>query len=171
MHVDVGVELPGDVEDNLDMPPAVLRRRFIERHAADDINTEFHDLAHQRFGTGRFDDALLRKGHDLDIDQITKSLARTDQTFGRACAADRIDIDMGAQPRDTVLQGLREDARRPVRDFVHRVTAFELPQDLDGFVERPGAIDGGAFRDQRFVQMNMRLDEAGNGHSALGVER
>ena len=38
MHVDVGVEFPGDVEGNLDMPPAVRRRHFVEGHAAHDID-------------------------------------------------------------------------------------------------------------------------------------
>ncbi len=108
MHVDVGIELPGDVEHDLDMPPAVPRRGLVERHAADDIDAKFHHLAHQRLGAGRFDDAFLRKGDDLNLHQIAKPLAGADQAFGRAGAADRIDIDMGAQPGNPVLQRLRQ---------------------------------------------------------------
>ena len=171
MHLDVGVESFGDLEHDFDVPATILRRRFVERHAADDIDAALHDLSHQRFGARRFDDAFLRKGDDLDIDQIAKALAGADQAFGRARAANRIDIDMAPQPRYAVFDSARQHAGRPFGNFIDRVVAFDLPQDLDRFRQRPRDIDRRAFRDQRLVEMNMRLDKARHRHSAFGVER
>ena len=109
MHVDIGVELAGDVEHDFDVPAAILWRGFVERHAADHVDAEPHHLPHQRFGSRRFDDAFLRKRNDLDIDQIAKALAGADHAFGRTGAPDRIDVDMAPQPRHAIFDGARED--------------------------------------------------------------
>src|SRR3984893_953426 len=171
MHVDVCIEFACDLEHDFDMAAAILRRGFVERHAADDIDAAFHHLPHQRFGARRFDDAFLRKGNDLDIDQVAKALAFPDQAFGRPRAADRIDIDMAPQPRNAVFDGPREHARGTVGNFLDRVMAFDFPEYLDRLRERPRNVDRGALRDQRLVEMNMRFDKTRHGHSAIGVER
>ncbi len=78
---------------------------------------------------------------------------------------------MRPQFGDTILQRLRENAGRPIGDFFHLVIALDLPENFNRFRQRPGNIDRRAFRDQRLVEMNVRLDKSGNGHSALGIER
>src|SRR5467141_1585859 len=171
MHVDVGIEFSGDLEHDFDMPATILRRCFVERHAADHIDAALHDLPHQRFGARRFDDAFLRKGNDLDIDQVAKAFTGADQAVGGTRAADWIDIDLAPQPSNAVFNGTRQHARRALGYFLYCVVAFDFPQDLDRFRQRPRHIDRRALRDQRLVQMNMRLDKARHGHSALRVER
>src|ERR1700730_5917649 len=98
------------------MPPTTSTPRFIAARIRASV---------------RFYDSLLRKGDDLDIDQIAKPFAGADQAFGRSRAADRIDIHMGAQSGDAVFQRTAEHARRPIGDFIHGVIALDIPEDLD----------------------------------------
>ena len=152
------------------MPAAVQWRVFVERHAADNVDAEPHYLPHQRFGAGRLDNSFLRKGDDLDIHQIAEALAGADQALGRPGAADRIDVDMGPQPRDAIRERLCEHAGGAIGDLAYCIVALDLPKDLDGFGQCPRNIDRRALGDQRLVEVNMRLDKAYNGHPALGVE-
>ena len=119
------------------MPPTIRRRRLVEGHAADDIDAELHRLAHQRLGTGRFDNALLRKCDDLDIHEFAKAVAGANEALGRPRAPDRIDVDMGSQTRNAVRKSTLKHARRAICDFVDRVIALDLPENLDRLGERP----------------------------------
>src|SRR3984893_13378698 len=83
MHVYIGVKFLCDLERNFDMPAAIGRRILVEWHAADDVDAKIHHLSHQSLSAGRFYDSLLRKGDDLDIDQIAKPFSGADQAFGR----------------------------------------------------------------------------------------
>src|SRR5579864_6734268 len=103
MHVDIGVDLLRDVEDDFDVPAAVGGRGFVERHAADHVNAKLHDVPHQHFGARRLDDSLLWKCDDLDVDEIAKAFPGEDQTLCRTSSSNRIDVNMGAQPQDAVF--------------------------------------------------------------------
>ena len=70
-----------------------------------------------------------------------------------------------------MLQRAFEHARCAIGNLVDLVIALDVPENFDRFRQCPRHVDRGALGDQRLVQMNMRLDKAGNGHSALRIER
>ncbi len=138
--------LVGEREHELDRLDAVLAGQLVVRDPADDVGAQLNGLAHQLPAAVEAQDALLREGDELQVDQAAYLLAQLDEGPQRAqlriahidVAADMLDAagQLPAQdlpdPRLHVLAGQAGHPLGPHRDALEQRAGHVRPRLTDG---------------------------------------
>ena len=77
---------------------------------------------------------------------------------------------MGTQARCAILYGEIDHLGGATYDVLDSIVAFAFPDDLDGFTKRTCPVLSDVPIDQRFVEMDVWLDEAWDRHCAMGID-
>ncbi len=170
VHIDVAIISFRYGKDGIDMLPAMGWAGLVERHAADHVGAAFHRLAQQRFGAGVADNAELRKGDDLQLDYLGEAVPHLDQRLQRDQPAHAVDVDMGAHAGDAVGDRRGDDATGALGDLAGLVARLAGAQNGDRLVERARPVHRHALGEQNLVEVDVRLDEAGDAQPAGGVD-
>ena len=170
VDVDAHTVASGDAEDDREVAADVaVDPGRVE--AADEIRAGRHRRVEQRGRPGITQDAALREGDDLHVDEIAIAVLEAQHRFEARKPDLGIDVDMGAQ------------RARPERcDLFDEATASLLDRERQGSAQLLFAADafgdGGARRvgdqrqaEQRLVEMDMALDEAGRDEATLAIDR
>ena len=148
------------------------------RDAADDVGAEVDRLADQVLRAGVAEQAVLREGHDLQVDHAAELLAQREQ---RDHALEpRLGVDVGEREHVAYAVAYRLE-HRPARvrlDPAPVVAVLHRRGELDG-VQRGAHVAGGVRREggvadpvQRvdLVEVHVAVDEALGDQGAGGVD-
>src|SRR5262245_59549382 len=158
--MDVAVVPLCEVEADVDMLPRLLVRVFVPGQTADDIAALFERLVEQFGGTGVTHDSFLRESDDLDIAIILVFLAYQQQSLRGTQSSDRSDVGEQPKERRSILDSALDHAPRTLRHFLRIVLSLEVVSYLDGFWQRAREVRPHDFTEQRFVGVQMQVDEA-----------
>ena len=166
MQVDVDVELLREVENPLEM------RVRIGVHigtAADRLAAVAQRRDQQFLGPGIVGQALLRKHADREIERPgIVALQRLDRLVAAQANA-RIDLDMGAHPRGAMHDGPLDHFCTTRVDILHREVALHGRDRGDG-VGHTAMVVPAAAEQAGLVEVNMRVDKAGQGKPAADID-
>lgn len=117
------------------------------------------------------DDALLREGDDLDVDDVLILLPQRHDALEGTQAADRVHVDMGADREGAVFDRLEHHVLRTGDDILDGVDALLVPEDLDRFLEGPAHVGAHHVEDVHLVEVDVRIDERRRHEAAGCVDR
>ena len=156
MHVDRYVELLSDPKDLIEMSALVIDRAFGLSEAADRGGPPLEGLT-KEIGRLRIrHDALLREGHNLDVNQIREAFTRSQNALERHQAGGKIDVALRTHPPHPVRHGELERTACTLLYILDRELALHLTRTSKGLLRResPEPVPG-----QRLVDMAMRLNK------------
>ena len=131
-HGDVLVVADGELHHFVDVRLLILLGELDPRDAADDVGAEVHGFLHQIDGAGLADDAILREGADLDIDDALEFVAGLEQGFQADELGLGIDIGEGADVEVAVDRGELEGLADVGEDPLLVVVRLDARGELDG---------------------------------------
>jgi hypothetical protein len=131
-HGDVLVVADGELHHFVDVGLLVLFGELDPRNAADDVGAEVHGFLHQVHGAGLADDAVLREGDDLDIDDALEFVAGLEQGLQADQLGLGIDVGEGADVEVAVEGGQLEGLADVGEDPLFVVARLDAGGELDG---------------------------------------
>ncbi|MCY1355745.1 hypothetical protein D9M69_421810 [compost metagenome] len=169
MHVDRRVIALRQLEHHVDMAHGIGPVQLVVRAAADHVRAHVHGLDHQLARALRLQDALLREGHDLQVEQVLVLGLELQQRLHPDQALDQVDVGMGADRDGAMPDRHVQHLARAVQHVVPLLLAFQDAGDADGLVQRaqPG---GQPAMQQRLVQVQVRFHQARDGGAAAGFD-
>ncbi|MDQ2728439.1 MAG: hypothetical protein M3Y91_11380 [Actinomycetota bacterium] len=129
MHINGGVEVLGQLEDHIDVPLGVLRRRLVVRTPTDDRRSGEHCLIHERQDPWGPDDAFLRKGHNLEVEEVPIILGEHEGCLHPHQALDVVDVWLSTSSDGPVAQGHVEHHPRALHDVLSLLLRLESARD------------------------------------------
>ena len=166
MHVDVDVVVARQFKDAVDL---ARRIRVDIRRAADHPAAALKPLDQEFVGAGIVEQAFLREHAELQVDRPGVFLDERQHAFEPAQADARIDLDMGAHMGGALQDRLLQRAHRAGVNVFRRERGLGLGGFSDRFVE-VALIRLNAIEDAGFIEMNMRLDEAGRNQPPAEID-
>ena len=167
VEVHVDVELPREAKHDVDLGVGV---RVVVGAAADQIGAVREGLLEQRLGSGRLEYAFLREGAELEVDGPRVLPLELGESLQALQSHDGIDLHVAAHGGGAGAHGLVQRAPRARADVVHG----ETPLGLGSYAEclRHRALDAGRpLREERLVEMDVRVHQPGREHEAAAVHR
>ena len=170
MDVEADAMPLGDAEDRVEMAlDVVVDAGGIE--PADEVGALAHRRVEQVGDAGDRHDAALREGDDLDIDEIPRRLAHPQQRVQPAKADLGVDVDVAAQrgraERDDLVDQPPRARPRPAAPSSRRSSRSRAIRSAT--VAGPMRLKRQA--EQRLVEMDMAVDEAGDEQRAAKIDR
>ncbi len=142
---------------------------LIVRNAAHHVGAHLDGARHQLPAVGIRFDSLLRKGDNLQIDEIGGLLFHRQQRLqGRQRRVG--DIHMGADVLDAEIAQHADGFQRSLTGVLRGNTRFALAPAGDAFKQGAAAVPLRLARGEGGVKMDMRLDEGRDRQPALGVD-
>ena len=165
MHVDVDVELAGDLEDTPDLAVLVL---VVARRATDQLGAALEALDHQFLGAGIAGEAFLREHADLDVDRPFVVVDQRLNAVEAAHADAGIDLKLRAHAGYAVLDAFFECFLCALVYILHRHRRLDR-RHAEHRAELAALLRRAAVDDARLVEMDVGFDQAGAGEVALRV--
>src|SRR5207247_10535669 len=125
MKIDVTIELLGQPENDIDMRFTILPTELVIGTPADDIRSHLDRISHQLKCSRRLQYSLLRKGDDLQIDQLCVLLSEVNESFDTDQALDRVHIRMASHGDRAVTHCHVHNLTRPIKDVAVFLYRFE----------------------------------------------
>ncbi len=163
VHVDFGVEIARDGKNPIDL----AARIGVEiRHGADRPRAAAQALDQQFFGAGIVGEPLLRENAQFDVDRPGVIARELVDRFEPDHSNSRIKLDMGTHAHRALRDAAFQGPPAPRIDVFDGEAALGGRGFPDGFGD--GAfLDAAAVEDAGLVEMDMRLDHAGDHQAAL----
>ena len=146
-----------------------LHRAFEMRDAADHIDAHVERAQQVRFGVRTAQQAILRKGDQLQVDVRGHKAADLDQRLGRGQAV-VADIDMGADGQQPLCHGQIAIAQGAFHHRLDRQQRLQFAPERDAFQQRARPVQPGQAQAERGIHVKMRVDEGRRGKATGGVD-
>ena len=169
MHVDPQPAPGRELAQDADRFGPLLPRWLVVRDAAHDLDAAIERRHQQVAVGGRAQDAVLREGHELEID-IGRHLApdleqRVDRQQARIA-----DIDMAADCQHAAADRPVAPGERAALEDVGRQPGLALAPYLDRLEQRAGLVIAGLAETERRIEVEMRIDEGRRDEIVAGIE-
>ena len=166
MHVDIHVELARQVEDAVDLSGMV---RIIVRRRADHLRAAVQSLDQQRIRSRIVSQTLLREHAHLNVDRPGVVAPQRIDRLEAAHLHAAIELQMRAHPCRAVTDAFLQRAAGTRVHILDRERVLHRSHTLHR-IGLPPVLRRAAVDDAGLVQMDMRLDQAGAGETAVRVE-
>ena len=166
MHIDVDIELTRLFEDPVDLAG---RHAVHIGCAADHPAATLQAFDDQFIGARQVEQAVLGKDADVDIDGPFVFVDQRQDALEGSQANDRVDLQMGAHMGRALQDGLFQRADRTLTNLLGLEVPFRLG-DLGHRFFQGTFLGLAAVQQARFVEMDVRLDEARRDEPARDVQ-
>ena len=170
MHINLSVVLFGNVKTELYMRKAVGRAVFIGGHTTHNVGSGLHSLPHQLVTARILDNTLLRKGHDLNVDDVLIFFTQRKNAFKRTQATDCINVNVRANGERSVFNRLFNYVLAARDNIVDGVDALLVPQDFNRFFERAAFVWPDNIKYIDLIEMDMWIDQRRCGQFSARVD-
>src|SRR5258706_9612735 len=169
MAVDVAIKLFRQLEGIMHVLDAHIASPFIVWNASYDIAAQFHGLAHQLAPIGKRQNAVLGKGHQLQVANIAHLLSHFDQGTQRSQIG-ITDIHVAANVQCSLRHLPANLLEGAFFDILGSQTGLAFTPDLDAFQQRPRRIVTRLPHREYGIKMDMCINERGRNESTGSID-